>query len=76
MTNLVSTRRISQTATALIATAIVGGAFVGGLPGVGSTVPVSTQSSRDSADRCEGGTDVSSFVCRNTWMAHSKLSAR
>jgi len=76
MPNLVSTRRISQTATALIAAAIVGGAFVGGLPGVGSTVPVSTQSSRDSVDRCEGGTDVSSFVCRNTWMAHSKLSAR
>ena len=23
-------------------------------------------------DRCAGGTEVSAFVCRNTWMAYTK----
>jgi hypothetical protein len=27
-------------------------------------------------DRCNGGTEVSSFVCRNTWIAMTKRSVR
>ncbi len=28
------------------------------------------------ADRCGGGDEVSAFVCRNTWMAATRYSAR
>jgi hypothetical protein len=76
MTKLISTRRVSQSATAFIAAALVGEAFVRGLPGTARTAPDAAQTSSVTADRCAGGTEVSSFVCRNTWMAHSKLSAR
>ena len=76
MTNLISMRRISQSATAFIAAAIVGGASVEGLPGTARTVADVSQTSSVATDRCAGSTEVSSFVCRNTWMAHSKLSAR
>jgi hypothetical protein len=27
-------------------------------------------------DRCTGGTEVSSFVCRNTWMASTRHTVR
>jgi hypothetical protein len=27
-------------------------------------------------ERCAGGTEASSFVCRNTWMASTKQSVR
>ncbi len=27
-------------------------------------------------DRCAGGTEVSSFVCRNTWLASTKRGVR
>jgi hypothetical protein len=76
MTNLISTRRLAQSVTAFVVAAIIGGAFVGGLPGTAGAVAEPAQTSSVTTDRCAGGTEVSSFVCRNTWMAHSKLGAR
>jgi hypothetical protein len=76
MTNLISTRHLTQSITAFVAAAIIGGAFVGGLPGRAGTAAEPAQTASVITDRCAGGTEVSAFVCGNTWVAHSKLSAR
>jgi hypothetical protein len=76
MTNLISTSHLAQSVSAFVAAAIIGGAFLGGLAGNAGTTAEPAQTSPLVTDRCAGGTEVSSFVCRNAWMAHSKLSAR
>jgi hypothetical protein len=64
--NMRSHREFVTAVTALTAL-VLGAGFTGALsvPPAGST----TQASQV-ADRCAGGTEVSSFVCRNTWLAH------
>ena len=40
-----------------------------------SSFAVANSASTEAAparDRCAGGTEVSAFVCRNTWMAYTK----
>jgi hypothetical protein len=76
MTNLISTRHLAQSVTAFVAAMIIGGALLAGLPGTAGTASEIVQTSSITTGRCAGGTEVSSFVCRNTWMAHSKHSAR
>jgi hypothetical protein len=68
--------RASQSAVMFIAGILLGGTLIGGFPGTASTAPRIAQSESISPDRCAGGTDVSAFVCRNTWMALTKLSTR
>jgi hypothetical protein len=76
MMNLISTRHLAQSVTAFVAAMIIGGALLAGLPGRAGTASDIVQTSSIASDRCAGGTEISSFVCRNTWMAHSKLSTR
>ena len=48
---------------------IVGGGFFGGFSaatGADRTAPVQVAQMQD---RCASGTEVSAFVCRNTWLA-------
>lgn len=73
MTNPFSTRHVAQSATMAMAAVMLGGMVAAGLPG---TLRAASTVSAVGADRCAGGTAVSAFVCRNTWMGYSKLSAR
>jgi hypothetical protein len=64
--NMRSHRELVTAVTAL--TVLILGAGVTGvlsMPPAGSSTQVSQVE-----DRCAGGTEVSSFVCRNTWLAH------
>jgi hypothetical protein len=64
--NVRSHREFVSAVTAL--TALVLGVGVTGalsMPPAGSSTQLSQLQ-----DRCAGGTEVSSFVCRNTWLAH------
>jgi hypothetical protein len=68
--------RASQSATAFVAAIVLGGILLSGLAGTPSSADTVAQTGSINSDRCAGGTDVSAFVCRNTWMASTKLSTR
>jgi hypothetical protein len=70
------TKMLTHTAVPLISGVLLAAIFLGGFPGVASTHHDVEQTSSTSSDRCAGGTQVSSFICRNTWMASGKFSAR
>jgi hypothetical protein len=63
------------------AVTIVAGLVLGGLAGgflrtEGMTGPErQTTQLVQASDRCAGGDEVSAFVCRNTWFAHTKYHA-
>jgi hypothetical protein len=70
--------RVSHSAIMFASGLVIGGGLLGGLPRLAkaglneparAVVQVQT-------DRCAGGDEVSSFVCRNTWMASTRYSHR
>jgi len=63
--NVRSHREFVTAVTAL--TALVLGV---GVTGALSMPPAGSIQVSQVQDRCAGGTEVSSFVCRNTWLAH------
>ena len=70
----------------IVAAITVGALLVGGVGPVvtgtgpdvtGSTAPLGAGTPAvATADRCQGGTEVSAFICRNTWMAWTRYSVR
>jgi hypothetical protein len=70
----------------IIAVITVGALLVGGAGPIvtdrgpvitGSTAPLGASTTAvDTADRCRGGTEVSAFICRNTWMTWTRHAVR
>ena len=70
----------------IVAAITVGALLVGGVGPVvtgtgpdvtGSTAPLGAGTPAvATADRCQGGTEVSAFICRNTWMAWTRNAVR
>jgi hypothetical protein len=54
-----------------LAALVVGGGFAGNLSTYAAADTMRTDGTRVQ-DRCAGGTEVSGFVCRNTWFAYTK----
>jgi hypothetical protein len=50
---------------------VVGGGFAGNLPSY-AAADAARRAAGQVQDRCAGGTEVSGFVCRNTWLAFTK----
>jgi hypothetical protein len=74
MTRLLNTFHVSPVATA-VSIAILGAVVLGGT----RERAESTSDQRFASiipDRCAGGTEVSAFVCRNTWVASTKQGTR
>ena len=71
--------RVSGVAKALAVFAmglVTGSVLIGWSPNeAGITRSIQAQVQQVS-DRCVGGDEVSSFVCRNTWMAQNRYSYR
>jgi hypothetical protein len=63
----------------LIALIGVGALLVGGTGPVitgGAGPQASGSNAMGGTDRCQGGTEVSAFVCRNTWMTWTRHAVR
>jgi hypothetical protein len=77
MTNSSKVRTI-RFATAFVGGAILTGLLLGGAGSVatGSTTPPASPATSVSSDRCLGHTDVSAFVCRNSWIALTRHAVR
>jgi hypothetical protein len=72
------TSRTAHFAMMFAAGAVVGGSLLGGLPRMAEAALAVQATSAQQArpDRCAGGTEVSAFVCRNTWMAATRYGNR
>ena len=67
-------RRVATIVAALVLGAVL---LAGKRPVViGSPGASSATLATQHADRCAGGTAVSAFVCRNSWMAQTRNAAR
>jgi hypothetical protein len=63
----------------IVAVVMIGALLVGGAGPVitGNSGPrVTGAIGTGMADRCQRGTEVSAFVCRNTWMAWTRRAVR
>ena len=72
------TSRAAHSAMMFAAGLVVGGSLLGGLPRMAEAgLMVQAKSAQQARpDRCAGGTEVSAFVCRNTWMASTRYGIR
>jgi hypothetical protein len=79
MLALVRGVRVSAAAKALAVFAmglVTGSMLVGWSPTPAITTGSIDSEFRQVSNRCDGGDEVSSFICRNTWMSQHRYSYR